>query len=285
VKLLGIPKKARPTDVADKDLPMNFNTNDSRGCRVSVTAMRAQNVGMSTLFRTYRVRANQEFNCEIWEAIRATTASPLLYEPILIGKDWSKQQFINAELGANNPIGYMIEEKQKVWLRQGNWPPPDIGCIVSIGSGKGKLISMPTEQKATVTSTFTGLIWKSESPTQARERLLYEVMVRIAKDCEKKHQQIKESYGRDEEHVYFRFNIEHGLQEIEETDYNETTAQSIRTAVRDYLEHADSSIPFEEVVDKLAELTDGPRRRTTIATTPVDSTAPPAYEKAGYSGP
>jgi hypothetical protein len=195
--------------------------------------MRAQNVGMSTLFRTYRVRANQEFNCKIWEAIRATTASPLLYKPIPIGKDWSKQQFINAELGANNPVGYMIEEKQKVWLRQGNWPPPDIGCIVSIGSGKEKLISMQTEQPSGVIPIFTGMFRTSNSQKQEREKQLYDVMVRIAKDCEKKHQQIKESYGRDEEHVYFRFNIEHGMQDIEETNYNENTTEPMLTYARE----------------------------------------------------
>jgi predicted acylesterase/phospholipase RssA len=195
--------------------------------------MRAQNVGMSTLFRTYRVRANQEFNCQIWEAIRATTASPLLYEPIAIGKDWSKQQFINAELGANNPISYMIEEKQKVWLRQGNWPPPEIGCIVSIGSGKEKLISMPTEQQSGVVGTITGMLRITKSPAEMREKQLYEVMVRIAKDCEKKHQQIKESFGRDEERVYFRFNIEHGMQDIEETDYGEDKTRPMFTFARE----------------------------------------------------
>jgi len=39
-EIIGDPKKARPTDVADKDLPMNFNTNDSRGCKVYVLPLR-----------------------------------------------------------------------------------------------------------------------------------------------------------------------------------------------------------------------------------------------------
>jgi hypothetical protein len=50
-----------------------------------------------------------------------------------------------------------------------------------------------------------------------------------------------------------------------------------------HIEHAESALRFEDVVEKLVELTDKPRR-TMTATTPIDPTAPPAYEKANYSG-
>lgn len=177
------------------------------------------------MFRSYRVRANQEYNCCIWEAIRATTSSPVLYKPIFIGRSWSKQEFINAELGANNPVVATIEEKSKIWLRQGNWPPPEIGCVVSIGSGKGQLICLPDSSSDSSSLIVSGLsvlyrcVVQRETPRTAKEKELYDVMLRIAKDCERKHQEIKSSCRRDED-VYFRFSVEDGMMDIEEHNYD-----------------------------------------------------------------
>lgn len=94
---------------------------------------------------------------------------------------------------------------------------------------------MPMETKANgIKSTVTRLMWFNEpSPTETHEKKLYDMMLDIAKDCERKHQEIKNSYQKDEEQIYFRFNIEHGMQEIDEGDYRENTSISMKASAEE----------------------------------------------------
>ncbi|KIM26135.1 hypothetical protein M408DRAFT_330721 [Serendipita vermifera MAFF 305830] len=228
---------------------------NGKSCRVGITSMRAQNIGQPAIFRSYRVRANAGVDCAIWEVLRATTAAPLLFESVFIGRKWAKQEFINAELGANNPISYVFQEKEKIWLRKDNWPPPEIGCVLSIGSGKDSVISLDSGSNAqapggVVTwarSFFTGEV--DENLKEDLSEKLYRVMLRIAKDCERKHQEIEASYGENDEKVYFRFNVEQGMQDVPETSYNEENWDIIETSVDAYTNHAE----HEELVEPFLE--------------------------------
>jgi hypothetical protein len=200
-------------------------------CHRGVTSMRAQNIGLPAVFRSYRVRANAGIDCAIWEVLRATTAAPLLFKSVFIGRKWAKQEFINAELGANNPISYLFQEKQKVWLRKDNWPPPEIGCVVSVGSGKDSVISLPSEpEEQTGWSAWTSRLFRGTPDADLAEKL-YGVMFRIAKDCERKHQEVEATYGPDEEKVYFRLNVEQGMQDLPENTYDKETRIMIQTQV------------------------------------------------------
>lgn len=192
-----------------------------------VTSMRAQNIGLPAVFRSYRVRANAGIDCAIWEVLRATTAAPLLFKSVFIGRKWAKQEFINAELGANNPISYLFQEKQKVWLRKDNWPPPEIGCVISVGSGKDSVISLPSEPEAQTGWTR----WFRSKPDFDLAEKLYGVMLRIAKDCERKHQEVEATYGPEDEKVYFRLNVEQGMQDLPENTYDEETRVKIKAQV------------------------------------------------------
>jgi hypothetical protein len=166
------------------------------------------NLTFPALFRSYLVRANREANCTIWEAIRATTAAPLHFESIKIGDiPIAKPTYINAELGANNPINQLWNEFQKEWAppRGKGYHPPEAGAIVSLGTGKEDVISL-----------------KGYTPqNKGSEDKLYNALLRMAKDCEMAHQefgrQVKEY---DDERVYFRFNVEQGLQYTADLDWN-----------------------------------------------------------------
>ena len=197
-----------------------------------VTSMRAQNIGLPAIFRSYRVRANAGIDCTIWEVLRATTAAPTIFKSVYIGRKWAKQEFINAELGANNPISYLFQEKQKVWLPKDNWPSPEIGCVVSIGTGKDSPISLPdNESQAPSGWSVLQLFRDPSKPNDDLAEKLHGVMLRIARDCERKHQEIEASYGEEEEKVYFRLNVEQGMQGLPETVYDEATRQNIHAQV------------------------------------------------------
>jgi predicted acylesterase/phospholipase RssA len=205
-------------------------------CFSAVSCMRYHNIGPPTLLRTYRVRANQDDNCKIWEAIRATTASILLFEPIEIGPSYSPQIFVDAELVANNPVTLVYREKEGFYLRVGNKPPPEIGCVVSIGCGSEYPISLKTDdgddEAKGYWERFKGFFGRNVKEERAKQ--LYDVMLRIAKDCERQHQQISASYHEDEERIYFRLNVKSGLEAVAATDWTEEERAKIMTQSETY---------------------------------------------------
>jgi len=194
-----------------------------------VTSMRAGDVERPAVLRSYPVRPHLGTDCTIWAAMRATTAAPTIFKPVIIGPTWVGQEYINAELGINNPIWYLFQEKQKVWLRKDNYSPPQIGCVVSIGTGKYSGTPLADEPKA-VTGWSMKRLFGNE-PNLYLEENLPDIIRRISKDCEKKHQEVEASYGEQVEKVYFRLNVEQGAQDFLENEYDEETRQNIHAQV------------------------------------------------------
>ena len=85
------------------------------------------------LFRTYKAPEYQSPNCMIWEAARATSATPTFFERIVI----NEEQFIDGGMGGNNPIHQVLQEAELMF------PDRHIACIVSIGTGQAETISIP----------------------------------------------------------------------------------------------------------------------------------------------
>ena len=90
------------------------------------------NANIPILFRTYQSRETHS-NCKIWEAARATSATPTFFERIEIGR---KQPFIDGGLGRNNPSHVVLDEAFALFGAR------RIGCLVSIGSGQAEVISI-----------------------------------------------------------------------------------------------------------------------------------------------
>jgi len=140
-----------------------------------------------TLFRTYQSHETYT-ECTIWEAARATSAAPTFFKRIEIGR---RQPFIDGGLGRNNPSLLVLEEAKKLFgARQ-------IGCLVSIGTGQGNIISI---QKP---GLFQRII-----PTNVISALRS-----IATDCEETHEEVLKRFG-SLPNTYFRLNVEHGMQGI-----------------------------------------------------------------------
>jgi predicted acylesterase/phospholipase RssA len=147
--------------------------------------------GTPSLFRTYRAPKNETFDCTIWEAARATTATPTFFKQIVIGTLGSSQPYVDGGLGCNNPVAQVLEEAMLMF------PSHYLSCIISIGTGQAQTIKIPP-------------------PTWLQQMLPFDIvtaMQGIATDCEKNSQDMMRRF-QNIQNFYFRFNVEQGLQEV-----------------------------------------------------------------------
>ena len=92
-------------------------------CAVSIHSIHAE------LLRSYELNeiGHVDYECMIWEAVRATSAAPLFFEPITLKA--SKASFVDGGVRVNNPIEQISHEAELIW------PGRSIGCLLSIGTG------------------------------------------------------------------------------------------------------------------------------------------------------
>jgi hypothetical protein len=153
--------------------------------------------GIPVLFRTYSSPTNETFNCTIWEAARATSAAPTIFERIKIG-EFGQQSYIDGGLGLNNPTAQVLAEAELIF------PGREVACVISIGTGQPKISSI---QKVN--------LWQQVVPTD-----VIQVMIDIATDCETTNQTMARRF-RDLPGFYFRFNVEQGMQDIQLADWDQ----------------------------------------------------------------
>ncbi|KAJ7032992.1 FabD/lysophospholipase-like protein [Mycena alexandri] len=174
-------------------------------CRTFVCARNAQNMNTNipVLFRTYDSHETHT-GCKIWEAARATSAAPTFFKRIKIGRG---QHFIDGGLGSNNPSKVVLDEAKRVF------PNRQIGCIVSIGTGQGGIISIDRP------GFFQRLI-----PTD-----VIEALQGIATDCEAKHEEMLALFDNSP-NTYFRLNVEQGMQNIKLSEWEKLSNVEAHTA-------------------------------------------------------
>ena len=143
--------------------------------------------------------------CEIWKALRATSAAPTFFDSIEI----DGVEYVDGGFGCNNPAVAVYEEAKKLW------PDRDIGCIVSIGTGVPKVQSLPT-------SRFDFVYWVLSIQYLTLEQWFLmlklfmlgwlDILQRVATDCDKAHETMTlKLKGKNK---YFRFNVQQGAQGI-----------------------------------------------------------------------
>src|SRR6266487_470 len=147
-----------------------------------VCSMAALNLtaGIPRLFRTYDVPKRETYNCMIWEAARATSATPAFFKSIVIGGQGSLQPYIDGGMGCNNPISQVLEEAELVF------PGQNVTCIISIGSGQGQVIGVPKQ-------TWFQRVLPLE---------IIKVLQGIVIDCERSAQEIANRF-RNTSDIYF----------------------------------------------------------------------------------
>ncbi|KAK0446048.1 acyl transferase/acyl hydrolase/lysophospholipase [Desarmillaria tabescens] len=187
-------------------------------CKTFVCAMDAHNMNAAipVLFCTYTHHKEKRVNCAIWQAARATSAAPTFFKRIEIGLENMKQPYIDGGMGRNNPAKVLLEEAKQVF------PGRRIACLISIGTGRAQTIAIPRPGWFQRTLPL-GVI---------------NALQMIATDCERTAEELARDFY-DMPDVYFRFNVEHGLQGVKLAQWDRLgevashTTQYLKTAAVD----------------------------------------------------
>jgi predicted acylesterase/phospholipase RssA len=147
--------------------------------------------GVPHLFRSYLVRKHQTVDCKIWEAARATTAAPTFFKRIVISGPGDARVYADGSVGCNNPIMQVLEEAALVF------PGQQVACVISIGTGQARTIAVP----------------KPSWHQQVLPLDIVKAIQGIATDCERSAQEVAQRF-QGLPNVYFRFNVEQGMQNV-----------------------------------------------------------------------
>jgi hypothetical protein len=191
-------------------------------------------------FRSYRARKHQSVNCKIWEAARATSATPMFFERIVIGDPGTSQSYVDGGMGCNNPIAQVLEEAELVF------PTRRVACVISIGAGQAQTLAIPRPD------------WLE----QVLPLDLVKAMRGIATDCEQKAQEIARRFQGLPD-FYFRFNVEQGMQDIGLTQWER---------LGEVATHTDQYMRMVEVDQKLDDVVAAVKaKRATVPTAQIST--------------
>jgi len=195
--------------------------------------------GSSILLRSYDSRKEPppEFNCTIWQAGRATSATGLAFKPIQIGQS----VFIDEGAGKYNPAPQALEE-----AAVNEWPGRDIGVFVSVGTGK-----RPAGTGSGQHEWWEGFVGGAVGNfAEARRRLIGKI-----ESCEDTHIQMvnvelaKRGVPLDN---YYRLNVEVGVGELGMNEWDRLSDMTIST--RRYLKKPDTQRLLEGASFKMAKI-------------------------------
>ncbi|KAF9886145.1 hypothetical protein FE257_011970 [Aspergillus nanangensis] len=176
--------------------------------------------GSSVLLRSYDSRKEPppEFNCTVWQAGRATSATGLAFKPIQIGQ----HVFIDEGAGTYNPSPQILDEAVC-----NEWPGREIGVFVSVGTGK-RPPGTGNRQHEWWEDFFGDALGTF---AEARRRLISKI-----EGCEDIHRDMvrehltKRDVNKDN---YYRLNVEVGVGEFGMNEWNRLA--DISTNTRRYL--------------------------------------------------
>ncbi|KAJ7262822.1 FabD/lysophospholipase-like protein [Mycena rebaudengoi] len=199
-------------------------------CRTFVCAQSAHTMrgNIPVLFRTYDSPNEPAATCAIWEAARATSAAPTFFKRIEIGAVPRAEAFIDGGLGRNNPTAMVLEEAQILF------PTRRLACVLSIGTGQVKAAAIPRPS-----------LVQRVVPLD-----VIDAMEKLATDCEETHQDMLKRF-RAQPGVYFRFNVEQGMQTIKLGEWERLAEVSAHT--RQYIKEEGVKQRLGEVVKVLKE--------------------------------
>jgi hypothetical protein len=191
--------------------------------------------GHPAILRSYdsRKEPSPEFDCKIWEAGRATSATGLAFKPIQIGQS----VFIDEGAGQYNPTPIALDE-----ACINEWPGREIGLVVSIGTGK-----RPAGSDQNSNLWYEGFMGDF---AEARRRLISKT-----EGCEETHKYIvKEGLSKRGVNIenYYRFNVEIGVGEFGMNEWNRLA--DISTGTRRYLGKSEVQRMNIDAAAKLAKI-------------------------------
>lgn len=191
------------------------------------------------LLRSYDSRREPppEFECTIWQAGRATSATGLAFKPIQIGQ----YVFIDEGSGTFNPAPQALDEAVV-----NEWPGRELGVFVSVGTGK-----RPAGTNAQQHEWWEGFFGDALGTfAEARRRLISKI-----EGCEDIHQKMLSDYlakRNVKKENYYRLNVEVGVGEFGMNEWNRLV--DISTNTRRYLSKPEVQGMTLDAASKLARI-------------------------------
>jgi hypothetical protein len=180
-----------------------------------------------TIFRTWEADKYPGYNCTIWEAGRATSAAPTFFKRIAIGDPGLEEEFVDAGIGCNNPMRYLVKEAQREF-----GPAREVSCIVSIGTGKSNVAGFKAPR-----------LFQRALPID-----LIKVLINMATDSEAEALAMKERY-QNCPGLYHRLNVERGLEGVALEEWEKLP--DVKTHTMAYLKQDDINADIDVIVDTL----------------------------------
>ena len=209
--------------------------------------------GDAILLRSYDSRKEPppEFNCTIWQAGRATSATGLAFKPIQIGQSI----FIDEGSGKYNPSPQILDEAVI-----NEWPGRELGVFVSIGTGKRPPSASSQKNQHEWWEGFMG--GTVGNFAEARRRLISKI-----EGCEETNQYMINEHlpmrGVNPEN-YYRLNVEVGVGEFGMNEWQRLA--EISTSTRRYLARPEVKRLNEDAAAKMARIERSKRRHSHFTT-------------------
>ncbi len=193
-----------------------------------ICAKTSANLESPQRFRTYAGLPNQASDCKIWEAGRATTATPTIFKAIVIvGLGGISSSYIDAGLGHNNPSKEVREEAMQLF---GSDCP--VGVFLSIGTGH----------------PGPNGFQQPKGMEKILSVKLMETVTNIAADCESVSIDFARQYNSNPG-TYFRFNVIYGTGILAVDDWQRES--DILAHTNAYLRDPNTSRMIQEMVECL----------------------------------
>jgi len=177
-------------------------------CKTFVVATSTRAAGEPVLMQTYdNFPSNEAFNCEIWEAARATSAAPTYFVPITI----NRVAYCDGGTGWNNPVQLALDEAHNIW------PNRPIACVISIGTGLRDAIQLGATEN---NQTFARYLISKVSAKTSFKLNVAEWCVELVTSSEATHSRLAARTDRlGLEEKYFRFNVPQSMSKIGLADW------------------------------------------------------------------
>ncbi|KAJ7187296.1 FabD lysophospholipase-like protein [Mycena filopes] len=231
----------------DTETPLLDNRALGGVCKIFVCARRAHaiNHGIAELFRSYQ-STNPAVACTVWQAARATSAAPTFFKQIAIGP--VQEQFIDGGMGVNNPAKQLLAEADAVF------PDRQIACLISIGTGWTGTTELPKP----------GFLERNTIPVG-----VIKVLKALATDSEQTAQEMQLKFAKQPK-VYFRFNVDHGLEAVRLDDWQQMS--KVASLTRSYADKHETRTLLDDAVTVLVN----PKQCVTPTAVARINTCPPA---------
>jgi hypothetical protein len=164
-------------------------------------------------------------DCTIWQAGRATSADPTFFEHIEIRLSGIEEEFVGGGISHNNPTASLLSEAKVLF------PHHQIACIISLGTGQPHTISIP-------------------KPSLLNRFPLSNAIQGMVTDCEKTHQFFADHFAGTA-NLYFRFNVEQGMQNIPPNQWEKLSHVAANT--RQYIQSQLVITQLAKAVTSLSE--------------------------------